>query len=101
MAGRCELDGRGAADQLGGQSWTVKKCTGESMGKRVAVGGVQEADRSGRGGCDTRSELRSDCDGRGIVLIERQRRGSAWSVEYSEGAPQAYAYGNLGFEVGA
>ena len=47
MAGRCELDGGGAADQLGGQSWTVEECTGGSVGKRVTIGRMQEIDGSG------------------------------------------------------
>ena len=60
MAGRCELDGGGAADQLGRQSWTVEECTGGFVGKRVAIGGVQKVDGSGRGGFGARGELKSD-----------------------------------------
>ena len=56
MAGRRELDGGSPADQLGGQSWTVEECAGGFVGKGVTVGGVQEVDGSGRGGCGVRGE---------------------------------------------
>ena len=70
MAGRCELDGGGAADQLGRQSWTVEECTGGFVGKGVTIGGVQEVGGSGRGGFGARGELKIKPDDRGIGLMK-------------------------------